>query len=326
MAPKLLFVLLFVGLSCSGRPDYTPKTSQNKPYPDFSSFLEAKLAESKAKGHRPLCEERYIEQGKKTKLAFLYIHGFGASRQEGEETVEKLSKQFKANAYLLRLPGHGTNPEDHAEASFRDYLDAGREALLMLQEKGEKIIVFGSSMGGLIATYLASEYPEEVDGLVLANPFYQPVDGSLNIFNYPGGLTLVHILKGKVREASYKNNPKVSPERDSYWYGKQYYKALVSVNDLRNYASRPEVFHKVKAPVLLLYYYKSEQEQDPTASVKAMRSAFLEFGKPDKTSPLNKEVAIEDGMHVLMSRYVQTDKLKIEKESTDWLKQVANSQ
>lgn len=316
---------LFLGIalitSCAGRPDYVPKSESPK-FPDFKTYYETRLKISKELGHRPLCEEKYVEYGKKTKLAFLYIHGYGASRAEGEEVMERLAKTFKANTLMVRLPGHGTNKEDQASVSFRDYLDYSSEALEMMQSQGDKVIVFGSSMGGLISTWLASEYPDKVDGLVLANPFYQPVDGSLNVLNYPGGLTLIHLLKGKIRDATHKNNPKVSPERENYWYGQQYYSALVSVNDLRNFASRDEVFGKVSSPVLLMYYFKNEQEQDPTASVPAMRSTFAKFGQVTMVNPLNREVRVEDGMHVLFSKYVQTDKAFIEKQATDWLKAI----
>lgn len=322
-SPRFLTLVLGIAFlaSCSGRPDYVPKT-EPPTYPDFKTYYETRLKVSKELGHRPLCEERYIEFGKKTKLAFLYIHGYGASRAEGEEIMERLAKTFKANTLMVRLPGHGTNKEDQASVSFRDYLDYSTEALDMMQSQGEKVIVFGSSMGGLISTWLASEYPDKVDGLVLANPFYQPVDKSLNVLNYPGGLTLIHLLKGKIRDATHKNNPKVSPEREKYWYGEQYYSALVSVNDLRNYASREEVFGKVKSPVLLMYYYKNEKEQDPTASVAAMRSTFNQFGKVTMVNPLNREVKVEDGMHVLFSKYVETDKAFIEKQASDWLKAI----
>ncbi|WP_411823699.1 alpha/beta hydrolase [Leptospira sp. 'Mane'] len=310
---------VFVIISfCSGRPNYSPK--KDVPKVSFEEFYQTKLRLSKEKGHRPGNEERYISFGKKTPLAFLYIHGFGASRAEGEEVMEKLAKTFKANTYLLRLPGHGTNKEDQAEQKFSDYLDSATEALHMMQGQGDKVIVFGSSLGGLLGTWLASEFPEEVDGLVLGNPFYAPTSGGLGLFNYPGGLTFIHILKGKVRNASHNDNPKVLPERNNYWYPEQYYSALVGVNDLKNYAAVPEVFGKIASPVLLLYYYKSETEQDPTASVPAMRSAFTQFGATKNPNPLNREVRVEDGMHVLMSKWVITDKKFIEGETTKWIK------
>jgi pimeloyl-ACP methyl ester carboxylesterase len=310
-------------LACSGRPSYEPKPLAS--YPSFDAYFQAKLAESKALGHRPGNEEKYISFGKKTPLAFLYIHGFGASRAEGEQVMESLAKKFKANTYLVRLPGHGTNMEDQARVSFADYLDASREALEMMQSQGDKVVLFGSSMGGLLCTWLAAENPDKVAGVVLANPFYAPVNKSLNLLNYPGGLTFMKMVSfSSVRNASYKPGTKnVSPERDDYWYRKQYFSSLVGVNDLKNYAAIPEIFKKVTSPSLLLYYYKNEKEQDPTASVPKMLEAFSQFGLDKAPSPLNKKVPIEEGMHVLMSKYIITDKALIEKETESWIKEIS---
>ncbi len=315
-------IFVFV-LACSGRPNYEPKPLPA--YKSFDEYYQSKLAESKALGHRPGNEERYISFGKKTPMAFLYIHGFGASRAEGEETLEALAKKFKANTYLVRLPGHGTNKEDQAKQSFADYLDASREALEMIQSQGDKVILFGSSLGGLLCTYLAAEYPDKVAGVVLANPFYGPVSKSLNLLNYPGGLTFIKVVSfSSERNSVYPpGTPNVLPERNDYWYPRQYYSALVGVNDLRNYAAVPEVFRKITSPSLLLYYYKNEKEQDPTASVSKMLEGFEEFGKDKSPSPLNKKVRVENGMHVLMSKYIITDKAFIEKETEAWLKEVA---
>lgn len=323
LSAVFLITVSFVLVSCAGRPKYEPKA--NLSYANFEVYFQEKLAESKRKNHRPGNEERYISFGKKTPLAFLYIHGFGASRAEGEEVMEKLAKKFKANTYLLRLPGHGTNKEDQRDQNFNNYLDASREALYMMQSQGDRVVVFGSSMGGLLATWLASEYPEEVDGLVLANPFYAPVDGSLNILNYPGGLTFIHLLKGKVRSSSHNNNPKVLPERNNFWYPEQYFSALVGVNDLKNYAAVPTVFRKVTSPALLLYYYKNEKEQDPTASVPKMLEGYTNFGLDKTPNPLNRKVAVENGMHVLMSKWVITDKAFIEAQTEKWLTELSKS-
>ncbi len=320
-ASLTLLPIFFLFVACSGRPTYESKPLT--PYESFDIYFQAKLAESKAKGHRPGNEERYISFGKKTPLAFLYIHGFGASRAEGEAVMEVLAKKFKANTYLLRLPGHGTNKEDQAAQKFSDYLDASREALEMMQGQGDRVILFGSSMGGLLSTWLASEYPDKVGGVVLANPFYGPVDKSMNILNYPGGLTFIHLLKGKIRNTTKQNDPNVLPERNDYWYGEQYFSSLVAVNDLRNYASVPEVFKKVSAPSLLLYYYKNEKEQDPTASVPLMLAGFKSFGLEKTPNPQNKEIRIENGRHVLMSKWIITDKALIEKETEAWLKEIS---
>lgn len=54
-----------------------------------------------------------------------------------------------------------------------------------------------------------------------------------------------------------------------------------------------------------------------------MRSAFTQFGADKNPNPLNREVRVEDGMHVLMSKWVITDKKFIESETAKWIKDLA---
>lgn len=142
-------LLAFVGLGflILPSPDYTYTPG---PLPaSFDEFLGNKLKQSADAGTLPGCEERLVRFAPgQTELAFLYIHGFGASRAEGEASLDPIAARLKANTYYLRLPGHGTNKEDHARAKYTDYLDTAEEALQMMPQLGKKIIVVGTSMGG----------------------------------------------------------------------------------------------------------------------------------------------------------------------------------
>ncbi len=184
-ALKLFLTLSMVVLLlyCRSFPDYKPG-----PPPEFTTFDEFykyKLAKSRELNVRPGNEEKLIRKSPgKTPIAILYIHGFGASRAEGEEVVDKIADTFSANTYYLRHPGHGTTPEDHRDRVYYDYLEEGRVALKMTRLLGDKVIVIGSSMGGLVATHLAAQYPEDVSGLVLASPFYDFEDKTSRILNF----------------------------------------------------------------------------------------------------------------------------------------------
>ncbi len=63
-------------------------------------------------------------------------------------------------------------------------------------------------------------------------------------------------------------------------------------------------------PVLTLYYYKNEQEQDPTVRVSAILRMQDELGTPDS---LKKAVDIPDaGAHVLGCSLTSKDLPKVE--------------
>lgn len=290
----------------------------------FEEFYAQKLAESKARNVRPGNEERLVRYSpQKTPLAFLYIHGYGASRAEGEYVLDKIAAHFKANTYYLRLPGHGTTKEDHKKTTAKDHLDTAISSLLMMEKLGEKICVVGTSMGGLIATYLAAQYPEKIACTILVSPFYNFATSSARLANC-NPIFRIFVILNPMRVSP---RP-VPPEEDNwtkYWYREQYYISLNQLLDLKRMIAKREIYEKITTPVLLLYYYKDEENQDMTASVPAMKDAFARFGKSKQPHPLNTAVAIENGSHVLMSKYSETDEKKVITTTIDFINKVLAS-
>ncbi len=322
----LIFAIFLSLTSCKPVPEYTP--GPNLKETSFEEYYTKKLARSKELNVRPGNEEKWIQKSSgKTPLAILYIHGYSASRAEGEEVVDQLSDSINANTYYLRLPGHGTNSEDHRDRVYSDYLEEGREALMMTKLLGEKVIVIGTSMGGLISTYLAAQYPEDVYGLILASPFYDFEDKTSRILNLYGGINLTHLLFGKIRDTSYNTwKPELqklsTPEYDGYWTTKQYYEAILPLNDLRRAVSNESTYEKVKCPTLLMYYYKNEMEKDKAVSVEKMISVFQTFPSTKQSDSTNKLVKIEEGNHILLSKHIQVDKTIAKAEMEGFLKKL----
>ncbi len=282
---------------------------------------------TKSPNVRPGNGERLVRFSEgRTKIAFLYIHGFGASRAEGEFVLEKMTKRYRANTLYVRLPGHGTTPEDQARAGYRDYLAAAERAILRMEKLGEKVVVFGTSMGGLLTTHIASRYPDRITAVVLASPFYDYAAASSIVLKSPGGLSLIKLLRGEKRDRELKRNDPEDPRVagfEKYWYVNQYYQALRGLEDLRDFTARSAVYKRVRAPVLMFYYYRDEDHQDKAASVPAMLDAFSRFGAGGKRHPLSRPVAVADGNHILFSKWIRgVDHAFIEKETVLFLDQV----
>lgn len=313
-----LGVLLLPGQSYRYRERPLPAT--------FEEFYQSKLAASRVMNTRAGNEERLVRNVPgRSRAAFLYIHGFGASRAEGEEVMDKIAGNFKANLYYVRLPGHGTNPEDHASHTFDEYLDEGEISLRMMPQIGEKIFLVGTSMGGLISTYLAADRPDLVAGLILAAPFFDFMDSIANLAGYPGGVKAVELIAGASTRDNGKHPGDPNDTRiagfENYWYTRQYFSAIQSLVRLKMAVNKPEILARVHVPVLMIYYYKDEEHQDNTASVPAMLESFHRMGG-DSPHPLNRAAAIAGGSHVLMSRWVPTDKALIEKHLTEFINDV----
>lgn len=307
-----ILAALITGVLLIPKAPYEYKPSGPMPA-TFEEFLSTKQEAARKAGAKPNTEERLIRKStQKTPIAFLYIHGFGACREEGEAVMEVLAEDFKANTYFMRMPGHGTNREDHAQATAIQYLNEAEEALRMMPLLGEKVIVVGTSMGGLLATHLASRHPDQVSALMLASPLYDFAGQGALLARMPAPRLVARLVIGAERDSSGAQG--WEPGWDRCWYSHQYTSALGSMVDLWKLVAKDHVYQQVKAPSLLLYYYKDEKHQDDAASVKAMLETFAKFGGR-APHPLNRAVAVENGDHVLFSRYKETDKKLIVKEA-----------
>lgn len=101
--------------------------------------------------------------------AILIIHGFGGGVYDEEYLSTELEFINGYDVFTFTLPGHDTMPGKYTRA---DWIRCSSQHLENLINHGYKTIyVIGHSMGGVIATYLASKY-KEVKKLVLAAPAF----------------------------------------------------------------------------------------------------------------------------------------------------------
>jgi esterase/lipase len=269
----------------------------------FEEFYKKRIERSDLQKVRPENDEKLIRYSEgKTEYAILYVHGYGATRKEGEKGVLMIADALKANTYFLRLPGHGTNVEDHRDTPYNEYLQEVMETFEMMPQLGEKVIVIGTSMGGMLTSYLASERSKDIHAIVLANPFFDFYDKTGNLLRYPGLIHVIHLALGKIKVSRVPEST-LEEETYKYWYRDQYYESLLNIVALDKFVDRPEVLSKVSCPVLLLYYYKDQEKQDTTADVPAMLRAYDLISK----NPNSKKFAIENGNHVLLSEYEPSD-------------------
>ncbi|MCP4131601.1 MAG: alpha/beta hydrolase [bacterium] len=292
------------------------------PLPEtFEEYYQHKLSLSQKLNVRPGNEELLIRFSEtKTPFAILYIHGFGACRAEGEYTVEKIAHRFRANSYCLRLPGHGTNKEDHGSTTYPELLDESITALMMMEKLGDKVIIMGVSMGGLISTWLASQYPEKIEAVLLCSPFYTFASTVLRSLFNDSWFKVVTSLKRT--RTLLETIPSEEDNWSKYWYRQQYLHSLKLPIGLAKLIAHEAVYKKISIPVLVYYYYKTEWDQDKTASAAHMKEAFSLFGMDSTPHPLNKLVQISSGSHVLTSKYYPSDKETILKEMTGFLNRV----
>ena len=100
--------------------------------------------------------------------AALLVHGFTGTPWEMRLLGETLADAGIASL-AVRLPGHGTSPEDLAKKSWEDWYDAVQEGYSILRKDYLSIYGMGMSTGCLLL--LAAARTNQMSGLVLFSPY-----------------------------------------------------------------------------------------------------------------------------------------------------------
>ncbi|GAF01743.1 alpha/beta hydrolase [Saccharicrinis fermentans] len=252
---------------------------------------------------------------KKSPIAFLYLHGFGASHREGEPIMSMLSKDYQANVYMSRLKEHGLNRRDGFKyLTEENYIASAKEALEYAKLIGDKVVIVSTSTGGTHALILAATYPD-VEAIILYSPFIGLPEGSKgDMITKPGGRALFKITKfGAIQRV------KRPGEVGKFWSTSYHLKGYVTLMNLVRHSMCTEIFSEVTCPVFLGYYYKSEKEQDRTVGVPAMLHMYEALGTPDS---LKMKMAFpETGNHVIGCDLRSRDWQTVYKETKEFIDQ-----
>lgn len=104
---------------------------------------------------------------------FLLIHGLNDSPFIWRDMADALTDRgFDVRAILL--PGHGSTPEAMLSMSYKRWLSSAREQSRLYRDPDKPFYLGGFSLGGVIATLLATEKQSNpIDGLLLFSPAYR---------------------------------------------------------------------------------------------------------------------------------------------------------
>jgi len=240
---------------------------------------------------------------RQTEYAIVYLHGFSASKMEGNPIHLNLAKKLRANLFLPRLAEHGMESLSPMRHFTADKLwETSKQAYAIGKKLGKKVIIIGTSTGGTVAIKLASVYPE-INSLILISPNVAINEKNAWLLNDPWGLQIARKVVGAEERKVLEER---SDEYKKYWYTNYRLEALVELEELVESTMTKSVFEKVKQPVLMLYYYKNELEQDPVVRVDAMLKMFNELGTPNN---LKIKVTIPNGGNHVLGSYITSKDL-----------------
>lgn len=295
----LLIAVYFLGPKPAA-PVLTPSASWTD-IPDSVSQIDAYIAAKESKTVlKPGNEARVIwadsAQPKKTKIVFMYVHGFSASPMEGDPLHREVAKKFGANLLLARVAGHGVPDSDSTYATLTadEYYQSVENYYAIAKKLGDEVVVLGTSFGGAMSLVLAANHPE-IKALMLYGPCIAIKDPNATLLDNPWGLQMAHLITG----SDYRDIPVMAPGHAENWSLHYRLEGVVAVQNLLTHAMTKEVFEKVKIPVFMGYYYKDEEHQDNVVSVDAMKEMYAALGTP---AALKREEAFPNsGNHVITS-------------------------
>jgi pimeloyl-ACP methyl ester carboxylesterase len=109
----------------------------------------------------------YVEGEGQGRLPLMLLHGFSAEGPHYVGLMHLLRSQV-SHLYVPDLPAHGSStvpPPGLSAAQLRRDLVAAFDEIIV-----EPTVLYGNSLGGLVALYYALERPEKVLGLILCSP------------------------------------------------------------------------------------------------------------------------------------------------------------
>lgn len=312
-----IIVLLLIIFYLAGPQPANPHYETQLPAVPSSSTLLENFVDSQETSYK-------IKQGNEAKIvwyndslkfqteyAIVYLHGFSASEREGDPVHRNFAKQFGCNLFLSRLQDHGidtTSPLGKFTAE--GIWNSALQALAIGKKLGKKVLLMSTSTGGTLSLKLAAEFPE-IAGLILLSPNIEINDNKAWMLNNPWGGQVAQLILGK-----YRTVPDTTALYAKYWNNRYLTSSVVQLEQLLETTMTASVFEKISQPVLLLYYYKNELEQDPVVKVSAMKKMFQQLHTPDS---LKLQVALPNtGDHVLGSPIRSKDVKSVERACTEF--------
>jgi pimeloyl-ACP methyl ester carboxylesterase len=137
----------------------------------------------------------------RTPVAIVYIHGFSASKGEVRPLPDRVAAALHANLFYTRLTGHGENSAAMAKGSINAWVNDYAEAIAIGRVIGDRVIVIGTSTGGSLATWAATQpaLSKDVAAIVMISPNYGLQAAGSSLLTGPWGNWLAELLIGKER-------------------------------------------------------------------------------------------------------------------------------
>ncbi|WP_435169503.1 alpha/beta hydrolase [Falsirhodobacter sp. 1013] len=225
-----------------------------------------------------------VRIAERTDLALVYLHGFSGSKWEIDPVHRRVAQRLGANLFLTRFAGHGMDGEALAGASPAAWLADMEEAVAVGRNLGRRVVLIGTSTGGLLAAHAAAR--GMADGVVLISPNFALNPKVAWLFRLPQIRRWGPHVFGQTRTLATAEDP-----QKQYWTASYPTRALWPLIDLMR---MPLDVGRARCPALFLW-----SEGDRVISPRAVRRAARLWGGPVTRVPLMPEPGDDPMRHVL---------------------------
>lgn len=218
----------------------------------------------------------------KTEYSVVYIHGFGASKNEIYPIPHNIAKELNANIFFTRLKGHGINNKDSFKGvKTQDWLRDIDEAIQIGQLIGEKLILIGTSNGGTCAIWALKNYPDKIYSAVLISPNIYPKDKRTSLVYYPWGQQIAYLITGGYNELATSKNQRTEHEEVTTFHSPiRQVDSIIAMMGLVKLINTSR-FNDLKTPLTIAYSPK-----DPTVDSMEINKFISEYGGHKKVIPM----------------------------------------
>jgi esterase/lipase/1-acyl-sn-glycerol-3-phosphate acyltransferase len=173
---------------------------------DYARFYDPEQSKSPDVGRPFLLRPRRVRAG------MVLSHGYMAAPQEVRAMADYFCERGYA-VYGVRLPGHGTVPEDLAQVRWESWYEAFSRGYAVLKNLSDHVVAGGFSTGGCLALIAAARKKRKIDAVF-------SISAPLKLQNYsvrlaPSAVNLNTLLKkmgGHWDKLDYVDNRSEHPE------------------------------------------------------------------------------------------------------------------
>lgn len=233
---------------------------------------------------------------RQTEYSFLYLHGFSATKHEGDSFRYILPRKYGMNAVFNRMAGHGLQENDAERMSTFTAESAWNKALYdfaLAKRLGKKVVLGSCSTGSLLALRLARLYPEDIAAVLNCSPNIGLPDPNSVLLNGPWGLQLIKSISG----TEYRIVPQRADGIRIVCKPMAYsWESVVQMQHLVETAISEQELNEIQVPVLNMVWYEDEEHQDYVINVAKANAMHEALGGPKKwaTTAAKEHVIIND--------------------------------